>query len=102
MRVASLKRSIAMDPKTFNITDGPNKPTLQRALMLPTEISAHFQLEGEGIDVWIAKMEEQSDGFSFKLEGRVTSGAMKGCQFRAIYSIEGRSGTMAVQSAGAP
>jgi hypothetical protein len=92
-----------MDPRTFNITDGPNKPTLQRALMLPTEITARFQLEGgEGIDVGIAKMEEHADGFTFKLEGRVTSGAMKGSQFRAIYSIEGRSGTMAVQLAGAP
>lgn len=67
-----------MAPRTLNITDGPNKPALQRALMLPEVVTAHFQIEGEGLDVTIAKMEEQPDGFSFKLEGRVASGAMKG------------------------
>lgn len=86
-----------MDPRTFNITDGPNKPTLQKALMMPEEVTAHFQIEGEGLDVTVTAMEEQSDGFSFKLEGRVSSGSMKGHRFRAIYSIEGRSGSMAIE-----
>ncbi len=86
-----------MAPRTFNITDGPNKPTLQRALMLPEEVTAHFQVEGEGVDVNIAMMEEQPDGFSFKLEGRVASGSMKDAPFRAIYSVEGRSGTIAIE-----
>jgi len=87
-----------MNSRTFNITDGPNKPTLQRALMLPEEVTAHFQADGEGLDVTISKMEEQPDGFSFKLEGRVASGDMKGAQFRAVYSIEGRTGSLAVQT----
>lgn len=85
-----------MAPRTFNITDGPNKPALQSALMQPDEITAHFQVEGDGLDVTIFRMEEQPDGFSFKLEGRVASGMMKGAQFRAIYGIEGRSGSMAI------
>ncbi len=91
-----------MAPRTFNITDGPSKPTLQRALMLPEEVTAHFQIEDEGVDVSVAKMEEQPDGFSFKLEGRVASGSMKHARFRAIYSIEGRSGTMAIEQHGKP
>lgn len=89
-----------MAPRTFNITDGPIKPTLQRALTLPEEVTAHFQIEG--VDVSVAKMEEQPDGFSFKLEGHVASGSMKNAGFRAIYSIEGRSGTMAIERHGKP
>lgn len=86
-----------MAPRTFNITEGPNKPTLQKALMMPDEVVAHFQIEGEGLDVTIGQIEEQPDGFSFTLEGRIASGSMKGSQFRAIYNIEGRSGTMAIE-----
>lgn len=89
-----------MAPHTLVITDGPNKPTLQKALMMPDEVTAHFQVEGEGLDVSIEKMEEQSDGFSFKLKGRVASGSKKGCRFRAIYGIEGRSGSIAIDHAG--
>ena len=89
-----------MASRTFNITDGPDKPTLQRALMLPEEVTAHFHVESEGLDVSIAKMEEQSDGFSFKLEGCVASGSTKDARFRAIYSIEGRTGSMAIEQPG--
>lgn len=89
-----------MAPRTFEITDGPDKPALQRALTLPKEVTAHFQIEGEGLDVSVARMEEQPDGFSFKLEGRVASGSMKDARFRAIYSIEGRSGSMAINQPG--
>jgi hypothetical protein len=89
-----------MAPRTFKITDGPNKPTLQKALMTPDEVTAHFHVEGDGLDVTIASMEEQPDGFSFKLEGRIASGAMKGSKFRAVYAIEGRSGSMAIEQVG--
>ena len=86
-----------MTSRTLKITDGPNKPTLQRALMLPQEVSARFDVEGEAMDVTIVKMEEQPDGFSFELKGTIGSGAMKGADFNAIYSIEGRSGSMSVR-----
>ncbi len=91
-----------MASRTFNITDGPNKPTLQSALMQPEEITVHFQVEGDGLDVTILSMEEQPDGFSFKLEGCVASGTMKGAQFRAVYGIEGRSGSMAIEQVETP
>ncbi len=90
-----------MPPRTFKIIDGPNKPTLQRALMLPDELTAHFEIEGDALDATITWMEEQADGFSFKLQGRVASGTLKGAQFKAIYHIEGRSGSIAVESAAA-
>ena len=89
-----------MAASTFNITDGPDKPTMQRALMLPDEVTAHFEVDGEGLDVAITRMEEQQDGFSFKLEGRIASGSMKGAQYRALYSVEGRTGSFAVQKVG--
>jgi hypothetical protein len=88
-----------MASHTFKITDGPNKPTLQRALMMPEELTARFDIEGEGLDVAISKMEELPDGFSFELEGTVASGSMKSAPFRAIYSIEGRTGSIAVDQA---
>lgn len=38
--------------------------------MMSDEVTAHFDVDGEGLDVTIGWMEEQPDGFSFKLEGR--------------------------------
>jgi hypothetical protein len=80
------------------ITDGPNKPTLQKALTIPDAITAHFHIDGEGVDVSISRMEEQADGFSFELEGRIASGVMKGAKYRAMYHIEGRHGSMVVMT----
>jgi hypothetical protein len=85
-----------MATRTLRITDGPDKPTLQRVLTMPEKITAHFEVEGDVLEASISRMDEQPDGFSFELEGRVVSRMMKGAEFCAMYHIEGRSGSMAV------
>lgn len=43
-------------------------------------------------------MDETTDGFTFELQGRLTSGVHKDCPFEAIYSVEGRTGWMKIKN----
>lgn len=79
-----------------NITDGPDKPALQWAVAYPDRQEVHFRLEEDAVDAQIDQIEEQSDGFTFKLNGRLTTGPHKDHAFEAIYSVEGRTGTLRV------
>lgn len=88
-----------MSERTFKITNGPDKPALQWAVAYPDRERVHFGLENDGLDVQVLRMDELSDGFSFKLEGVVASGSMKGASFQAAYSIEDRGGTLSVAGA---
>ncbi len=88
-----------MAERTFKITSGPDKPALQWAVAYPDRERVHFGLESDGLDAQVLRMDELSDGFSFKLEGVVASGSMKGASFQAAYSIEDRGGTLSVAGA---
>ncbi len=80
----------------FEITDGPDKPALQWAVAYPDRQEVHFRLDTDAVDARIDRIEEQADGFSFKLNGRVTTGPHKDRPFEANYSVEGRTGTLRV------
>ena len=82
---------------TMTIVDGPDKPALQWALTYPEEHGVHFRVEDDGFDAQILRMEEQGNGLTFNLTGRLTSGDRNGFPFDAIYSIESRSGSMTVK-----
>jgi len=82
--------------ETFEITDGPDKPALQWAVAYPDRQEVHFRLDKDAIDTRIDHIEEQTDGFTFKLNGRVTTGPHKDRPFEANYSIEGRTGTLRI------
>lgn len=88
-----------MAERTFKMTSGPDKPALQWAVAYPDRERVHFGLESDGLDVQVLRMDELSDGFSFKLEGVIASGSMKGASFQAAYSIEDRGGTLSVAGA---
>jgi len=75
----------------MQITDGPDKPALQWAVAYPDRQEVHFRLENDAVDARIDRIEEQSDGFTFKLNGRVTTGPHKNRPFEAQYSVEGRT-----------
>jgi hypothetical protein len=80
---------------TLVITDGPDKPALQFALAYPERSEVHFALASDALDARILRMEEQGGGgFTFGLEGVVTSGIHKGRPFSGTYSVEQRAGRL--------
>jgi hypothetical protein len=89
-----------MPSNKLNIVDGPDKPALQLSLTKPGECFVHFHLENDAVDAEILRMEEGADGFTFELQGRLTSGQRKGEPFDALYSIGTRSGWLRVTPKG--
>lgn len=90
-----------MAEQELTIIDGPDKPALQWSLTKPeSEHDVHFRVEGDAFDAHILRMEEQADGFTFELAGLLTSGRHKDAPFKALYSIESRSGWLRVASEG--
>lgn len=82
---------------TLKITDGPDKPALQWALLYPErDCDVHFKVDGATVDAKIQEMVEQSDGWSFDLRGQLTSGPHKGTLFEGTYSVESRSGSLTI------
>jgi hypothetical protein len=80
----------------LKIVDGPDKPALQCALAYPDVELVHFVLEGDATDAAIARIEEMAEGFTFEINGRLTTGVHKGEPFLGIYSVETRSGSIAL------
>ncbi len=80
----------------LNITDGPDKPALQFALAYPDRERVHFLLGDDAADAQIVRIEEMAEGFTFEIKGRLISGLYKGQPFQGIYSVETRSGSMAL------
>lgn len=85
-----------MTRKMLKIVDGPDKPALQCALAYPESEQVHFVLEGDATDAAIARIEEMAEGFTFEINGRLTTGIHKGETFLGIYSVETRSGSIAL------
>ncbi len=81
-----------MPKQRVTIIDGPDKPALQWSLTKPGEQNVHFRVDGDAYDAQIDRMDEEADGFTFKLLGRLTSGQDNGAAFRGVYSVETRSG----------
>ncbi len=85
-----------MTRKMLKIVDGPDKPALQWALAYPDKEQVHFVLEGDATDAKIVRIEEVAEGFTFEINGQLTTGAYKGQPFQGIYSVETRSGSIAL------
>jgi hypothetical protein len=78
-----------MPHKVLQITAGPDKPDLQWSLTQPgEETMVHFRLNNDAVDTQIEEMDEQPDGLSFRLRGRLSSG------LEGFYSVETRSGLL--------
>jgi hypothetical protein len=92
-----------MPVRRYAIIDGPDKPALQSSLANTGEQDVHFRVEGVGRDVFdaqILRMDEEVDGFTFKLQGRLASGRYSGVPFRGVYSVGTRSGWFELHSEG--
>lgn len=85
-----------MTRKMLKIVDGPDKPALRCALAYPDREHVHFILEGDATDATIARIEDQAEGFTFEINGWLTTGVHKGQTFLGIYSVETRSGQIAL------
>jgi hypothetical protein len=85
-----------MSRKLLKIVDGPDKPALQWALAYPDREQVHFVLAGDATDAAIVRIEEIAEGFTFEINGRLTTGTYKGQPFQGIYSVETRSGSIAL------
>jgi len=83
------------------IIDGPDKPALQWSLTKPVkENDVRFSVKGDAFEARIVRMEEGADGFTFELDGHLTSGNLKGAPFQAVYSVESRSGSLRIDTNG--
>jgi hypothetical protein len=85
-----------MTRKMLKIVDGPDKPALEWALAYPDREQVHFVLDGDAADAAIVRIEEVAEGFTFEINGRLTTGVHKGEAFQGIYSVETRSGSIAL------
>ena len=87
-----------MAARRYAIIDGPDKPALQRSLTNPGEEDVNFRVEGNSFDAQILRMDEEADGFTFKVRGRLTTGSDSGVPFRGVYSVGTRSGWLELHS----
>jgi hypothetical protein len=84
-------------PKTLDILDGPDKPALQWAVAYPERgQTVTFKLADDTVEASIAKMEEVG-GLDFDLEGTFVTGQLKNKAFAGHYSVETRSGSLALR-----
>lgn len=75
----------------LTIVDGPPKPDLQWAVAYPEKhLHAHFETDGEPVDVHLDRMEELGDGASFGLVGHVVSSNHRNKPFTAVYHLSER------------
>jgi len=83
---------------TQEITNGPDKPGLLWAIAYPNRETVHFDMKNDALDATLLSMEEKGNGLQFHLTGIVASGVYKGQSFKAVYSVEGRTGTMIIEA----
>jgi len=69
-----------------------SRQTRPWSLTKPGEPDVHFRVEGDALSAQILCMDEEPDGFSFKMRGKLTSGRDQGSAFHGFYSVETRSG----------
>ena len=89
-----------MAARRYAIIDGPDKPALQSSLANTSEQDVYFRVEGDAFNAQILRMDEEADGFTFKVRGRLTSGSDSGVPFRGVYSVGTRSGWLELHSEG--
>lgn len=89
-----------MAARRYAIIDGPDKPALQSSLANKGQQDVYFRVEGDAFNAQILRMDEEVDGFTFKVRGRLTSGRYSGVPFRGVYSVGTRSGWFELHSEG--
>ena len=89
-----------MDTGRSAIIDGPNKPALQSSLANTGAQYVYFCVKGDAFNAQILRMDEEVDGFTCRVHGRLKSGRTSGVPFRSEYSVGTRSGWFAFHSTG--
>lgn len=84
-----------MTRQVLKINGGPDKPALQKSLAYENR-SVEFILNGNPFGAEIEHIEEQAEGLTFAIKGRITTGELKGQSFQGMYSAGTRSGSLAL------
>ena len=86
-----------MKTQSFEITDGPDKPALQRAVVYPGQgYTVVFKTNEHPLEVELTEMTERGDGFQFAIKGQLVSDGGPARTFEGFYSVETRSGRIEV------
>jgi hypothetical protein len=88
-------------PTIVDLTGGPAKDDLLRALMNPQGgFTTTFETPQGAIEASIERLEENgADGVTFLLWGRLTSTQLRSAAFAASYDTETRNGRLALAKA---
>ena len=84
-----------MSRRVLKIDSGPDKPALEQSLAYEN-VRVEFVHEGSPFHAHIEHLEEQAEGFTFEIKGRILTGDLKGQTFQGIYSVGTRSGSLAL------
>lgn len=83
--------------RIVDLTGGPAKDDLLRAVMNPQDAVTTFETPQGAIEASIERLEENgADGVAFLLWGRLASTELRGAAFAANYDTESRSGRLAL------
>lgn len=86
-----------MPTQHFEITDGPDKPALQRAVVYPGQgYTVVFKTNEHPLEVELTEMTERGGGLEFAIKGRLVADGGQARTLEGFYSIETRSGRIEV------
>jgi hypothetical protein len=72
-----------MDTRRYAIIDGPDKPALQSSLANTGEQDVYFRVEGDAFNAQFLRMDEEVDGFTFRVHGRLTWNPIRWFELRS-------------------
>jgi hypothetical protein len=88
-----------MTQSLIDITDGPSKDALLRAVANDDGLlTTIFDTPAGSLEAQIVKMEERGmDGVDYVLTGQLAETSLEGAYFTAAYNCETRTGTLTLQ-----
>lgn len=92
-----------MTHSVIDVTDGPGKDDLLRAVSNPDGLlTTIFDTSAGTVEAQIVRIEERGDsGVDFLLWGQLASTSLSGAYFTASYNCESRTGRLALKEVAA-
>jgi hypothetical protein len=87
-----------MSDNLIEVSDGPGKDDLLRAVTNPDHLHVIFHMPGEPLEAHIDAIDEEGlDGLRFALRGRLKSANFRGAYFTGVYDSATRTGRLRLQ-----
>jgi len=95
------KRRTAMAINELQVSNGPDKADLLRAVTNPAQhLHATFDTPTDPVEAHLDVIEEiGADGVTFGLRGHVASGNLRGAVFSCVYDSSSRTGKLVLKRA---